>query len=331
MDFAWFLYTILIIIVAVTAAVSCVTVWVLTNRKDCLVAAATFIIYTLEQAGILFDEYMRNKPVMEELFTSGLTHPFVNITLGVALVTCIWLWVALHVYAPVRKQHVLMFAGVYLVLAVLLAPVASRASVVRTVVYWSLRDVLVIGAVVFAWYWRTFKAREAERLSLDRAKRFWQIALALSCLVLVEDILTIMFVRPNLQDQVLHGFFWHLTERNLSDNVLMVVCAAKTLLYNRDLMAIFARHPMEETVTGEQREGTARNDFDSRLLRFADDHGMSKREREVLALALGDKSVQGIANELFISDGTVKAHLHRIYSKAGVENRQALIKAFWTY
>ena len=58
---------------------------------------------------------------------------------------------------------------------------------------------------------------------------------------------------------------------------------------------------------------------------------LTDREREVLRLAIDGKDTQGIATELFISTGTVKAHMHRIYSKAGVEHRQDLINAFWKY
>ena len=130
-------------------------------------------------------------------------------------------------------------------------------------------------------------------------------------------------------DGWVRDFFWHLTERNMSENILMVICAVRMMLYNRDVMQIFSKHPMEE---GSKAEKVSQHrDFESRLLRFADDHGMSKREREVLGLAIEGKDTQGIATQLYISTGTVKAHMHRIYTKAGVEHRQDLINAFWKY
>lgn len=330
MDFAWFLYTILIMMVAMAAGVSSLTVWVLTNRRDCLVAAFGFAVYTLETAGVLFDEYMRNKPLMEELFATGLTHPLINIVLNVALVTSVWVWVAMRVYARPQPRHVAIFACLYLVVSIVLAPVGDRASVVRTMAFWASRDLLIIGALVFAWWWRSHKASESDRVGIDRAKGFWIIALALACLVLVEDATIVLLVRPTMQEGWVHDFFWHLTERNLTDNVLMIVCAVRMIAYNREVMGVFAQHPMESVGTGERAVGGHR-DFESRLLRFADDHGMSKREREVLGLAIEGKDTQGIANELYISVGTVKAHIHRIYTKAGVESRQDLVNAFWKY
>lgn len=330
MEFAWFIYTILIMMVAIAAGASSLSVWVLTNRRDCLVAAFAFAVYTLEIAGVLFDEYMRDKPVMEELFTTGLTHPVANIVLGVLMVTSIWVWVAMRVYIKVEPKQVVVFALLYAVASVLLAPVGEFASVPRTMAFWALRDVLIIGALVFAWWWRGHKASESERVGIDRAGGFWKVALVLACLVLVEDVVNILFIRPDVQEGLVRDFFWHLSERNLTDNVLMVLCAVRMIAYNRDIMAVFAQHPKEMVVEGESAVG-AHRDFESRLLRFADDHGMSKREREVLGLAIQGKDTQGIASELFISVGTVKAHIHRIYTKAGVESRQDLVNAFWKY
>ena len=62
---------------------------------------------------------------------------------------------------------------------------------------------------------------------------------------------------------------------------------------------------------------------------YADAHKLSRREQEVLTLVLKGNDAQNIASELVISPGTVKAHLHRIYVKSGVSNRDDLIDAFW--
>ncbi len=59
--------------------------------------------------------------------------------------------------------------------------------------------------------------------------------------------------------------------------------------------------------------------------RFADAHGLSAREREVLVLVVDGLRPSQISEELVISQGTVKAHLHRIYHKAGVTGRAGLM------
>jgi len=66
------------------------------------------------------------------------------------------------------------------------------------------------------------------------------------------------------------------------------------------------------------------DDFDSRLLAFAAQHEISKRECEVVGLICRGLSNQEISDILFISLQTVKDHTHRIFVKTGVRNRVQL-------
>lgn len=52
---------------------------------------------------------------------------------------------------------------------------------------------------------------------------------------------------------------------------------------------------------------------------------LSHREREVLALVSRGTSNRAIAEELFISEATVKTHLSRLYDKLGVSDRAAAV------
>jgi DNA-binding NarL/FixJ family response regulator len=50
-------------------------------------------------------------------------------------------------------------------------------------------------------------------------------------------------------------------------------------------------------------------------------HGLTPREREVLALVAAGRTNQGIADELSISVKTVARHLSNIYGKLGLSSR----------
>ncbi|WP_080797475.1 helix-turn-helix transcriptional regulator [Arabiibacter massiliensis] len=65
--------------------------------------------------------------------------------------------------------------------------------------------------------------------------------------------------------------------------------------------------------------------FDDACAAIACEFGLSKREGEVLPLALKGRTGERIAAELFISKSTVETHLRRIYSKTGTHGRQQLI------
>jgi DNA-binding NarL/FixJ family response regulator len=54
-------------------------------------------------------------------------------------------------------------------------------------------------------------------------------------------------------------------------------------------------------------------------------HGpLSPREREVVFLAIRGLANKAIANQLDVTEGTVKIHLHRVYQKLGIKSRFAL-------
>lgn len=65
--------------------------------------------------------------------------------------------------------------------------------------------------------------------------------------------------------------------------------------------------------------------------RFAEEHGLTRRETEILRLVIDDVDASQIAEDLAISMDTVKAHLHRIYKKCGASGRQSLKRAFAAY
>jgi ATP/maltotriose-dependent transcriptional regulator MalT len=52
---------------------------------------------------------------------------------------------------------------------------------------------------------------------------------------------------------------------------------------------------------------------------------LSEREIEVLSLLAQGMSNREIAEQLYISTGTVKTHAHNIYNKLGVKNRTQAI------
>lgn len=58
---------------------------------------------------------------------------------------------------------------------------------------------------------------------------------------------------------------------------------------------------------------------------FARAVGLTARETEILSLLVRGRTLPYIANELFVTTGTVKTHVRHIYEKALVDNRQELL------
>lgn len=327
MQFAWFVYTIALMAVAIVACAVAMVVWVLAGRRDCLSSAVGFALYLFDVGAILFDEYMRTKPLGDAYFDSGLTHPVFQILLNAGLLTSLWVWMARRLGRLPSRGRCLAGGLGLLVASAAMAPLGSSVGVVRTMAYWGFRDGVVIGAFAWGLWCSASAASEAERTDLARLRRPFVVSLCLAVAALAEDVGNILLVRPDYTVAWVSDLLWHLTERNISENLLVVWLAVWLVRSARQTMRVFARHPThDEKRLSDER---LRPDFEVRLLAYADAHGLSRREREVLSLVLRGGDTQSIASELTISTGTVKAHLHRIYRKCDVNARGELLDGFW--
>lgn len=72
------------------------------------------------------------------------------------------------------------------------------------------------------------------------------------------------------------------------------------------------------------REKSEREVFES----FAIQHDLSAREKEVLRLVLAEQPVPQIAEALFVSESTVRYHIHNLLQKSGAKSRQELVKNY---
>ena len=65
-----------------------------------------------------------------------------------------------------------------------------------------------------------------------------------------------------------------------------------------------------------------------RFEEFAVAYGISIREREVLRLVLAERTNAEIASELFITEGTVKYHVHNLFKKTSCNSRREIIAKY---
>lgn len=93
---------------------------------------------------------------------------------------------------------------------------------------------------------------------------------------------------------------------------LVVLISYLYLFTNRDMKAL--------SIVVERADA-----FEAAVLKIVEDAKLSKREAEILPLALRGRTGERIAAELYISKNTVDTHIKRIYAKCGVHSRQELI------
>ena len=76
-----------------------------------------------------------------------------------------------------------------------------------------------------------------------------------------------------------------------------------------------------EIIRNKREEETTPNDP---VAGIAEKYGLTPREKDVFILLAEGKSAKEIAEELFISDGTVRVHTHNLYQKLGISKRSQI-------
>ena len=95
---------------------------------------------------------------------------------------------------------------------------------------------------------------------------------------------------------------------------------------------VLTRGNPREVTWGVEENGPTRAALDPgdqlalRCSRIAYEHGLTRREEEVLALLAQDKTAAQIEEALCVTNATVKSHTHAVYQKLGVHSRSELVE-----
>lgn len=92
MSFSFFIYTILIMGVALVTSSVALVVWLMTRRRDAIISAIGFLAYMLDLSVIFFDEYNRMKYDYAVSFEMPLQHPGTRCFLGIVIIGCLFAW-----------------------------------------------------------------------------------------------------------------------------------------------------------------------------------------------------------------------------------------------
>jgi len=105
--------------------------------------------------------------------------------------------------------------------------------------------------------------------------------------------------------------------------VVLIVVAAIWLLTDRFVVGFFwGAEPLEEPGSPEKPDLPS---FEEKATRTAEQYGLTNRETEILLLFARGRSASFIAEQLFVSNNTVRSHLMHVYTKCDVHSRQELI------
>ena len=104
--------------------------------------------------------------------------------------------------------------------------------------------------------------------------------------------------------------------------VVFLVSFSMFLLNEKDLETTWGITPLAPRKEPAGFQST----LEGTCAKIARNHGLTRREEDVLALLAQGKSVPRIEQELCISNGTAKSHVRHIYAKLDVHSRDELIQ-----
>ena len=105
----------------------------------------------------------------------------------------------------------------------------------------------------------------------------------------------------------------HMTNRSISEDILAMIYAITAISYLAKKLLSVSQ--------SKKYDVNQQADIVPTHLQFIETYHMTSRESEVLLLLLQNKNNQDISRELYISMGTVKSHIHNIFSKLKVTKR----------
>ena len=172
----------------------------------------------------------------------------------------------------------------------------------------------------------------AARATALRGRRMVLVMLVLSLLAVGEAALYTRYPR-----EVMGDIFALYDRVCFAEDLFSVILAVRLLLLSREEKVRHSAQQMEQLLQQRMNEFQAREaerleqDQRQQIEEFCRGYGLTERETEILRLILAGKDNLEISEELQIKMGTVKAHVHNIFTKLNISRRSELMKRFLDY
>lgn len=322
MDGFFFFYTLVILVVCIAAGLLQFAAAGATRSKACVALGSFFLLYFCELGVIFLEEYLSQNLAFPEAEYYDIINPVARTIISTLLLGALWAS-ALSWLDRFDLRRWLVPTGVFLA-AQVLCVLALPYGALRQFLYYTCRQVFM--ACMLAYAWRALPHEPSDRPWLLGAEKWLRWVVAGLVAIVAEDLLVIVVLDPLYVDSLP----LYLAERNFAENILLLALAWLACKQALDVLQFRLRQPPAPSPAEEGApDETFAHHRDERLPRYAEQHGLTAREREVLALVLENKSNTEMADELFLSVGTVKTHVHNIVKKTGAQDRDDLRRDFW--
>ncbi len=319
LEIGFYFYTILVMLVCIAAGTISLSAYFVSRKRSHLAVVAFFLFYFLDLALIFQNEYLgQNTDFPLDAFY-GIDYPALKTLFSLGTIESLWLIVC--DYLDERRRPLLVGPAAAFVLASAGIVIFLPEGPWRQYLFYSMRQVFLLWCLGYALFRYRTAPTPVEKARLRRQRPLFAVTLALTLCIVAEDTFMMLVWTPDPSQTTMLPLY--ISERNFSENFLMLAFAFFSL---REAAGTL-RMRFKEPPTSENP--TVRQHIDDLLPAYSARHGLTAREREILALVLEGKDNQNIASDLMLALGTVKAHVHNILRKTGQASRQELIQDFW--
>lgn len=314
-------YTLSVMLVAVMCASLSLGAYFASHHKTHLYVMAAALFYFAELSLIFLDDYVDLQNGFDPALFYSIPHPIVRTLLSAGVLVCAWLLIC--EYMDVKSLPLRFIPGVLYVVAALMVAFMLPTSPESQMAYYTLRQVFLVFIAAFAaWRYSTMESASRKK-RIRKAGALLAFTMVMIVLIVAEDAHNIL-IADMPSNASYEDLLPYISERSISENLLALFFGIFSIRKAGESLSL--RYSITPETEFNQ---VAAMQLDNSLPRFAEHHGLTKRESEVLRLLLEGKDNQNIASTMGVSLGTVKAHLNHIYGKVGVKTRQELKERFW--
>lgn len=320
METAFYLYTIVVMLVCVASGSVSLSAYFVSRRHSFLYAAAMLLFYFLDLALIFQYEYLGQNVEysINQFYT--IDHPQLKILL--ALGTLEPMWLILCDFVNERRRVLRLAPALAFIAASEIVVLCLPVDEFRQWLFYTLRQAFLLWCLAFGVYRYCTARNEVEKARLRRQEPLFLITLVLCPCILIEDIVMILVFDSSFFANA-DMLPLYISERNFSENILLLTLSFFTLRVAADTLRLRFKEPPSADAPDTQEY------VDELLPAFCERYHLTARERVILEEVLQGKDNQNIASSLQLALGTVKAHVHNILKKTGTTTRQELTQLFW--
>ena len=210
--------------------------------------------------------------------------------------------------------------GIYIVFALwlIVVPFFSNSALKVWLYYFPSQAVTIYMGIYLLKHYRKIEQSIVWR---NYAKWLGLLALIFGIAIVSEDTFVIFF------RDIYHANMLKIHNRNVSEDIFHIslcIVAIKYFLFNYKTNSVNQIIPSSLDMVNIEvdEENVVRTDEEASYFdKFVATYGITQREAEILDLLIKRKHNQEIANQLYLSLGTVKTHTHNIFIKLQIERR----------